>query len=155
MCISMRVLRRLILTGCLAALPGLAHAQTGAIAGQVTDTTGAVVPGVTVEAASPALIGGSRTVATDGQGRYSIEQLVPGTYSVTFTIQGFSTLVRPGIELSANFTAPVSVQLRVGALEESVTVTSASPIVDVARTDSQTVMSRDALESLPTGRGWA
>src|SRR5262249_55898464 len=138
-----------------AVLPAAALAQTGAIAGQVTDTTGAVLPGVTVEGSSPALISGSRSVVTDSQGRYSIEQLVPGTYKVTFTLPGFSTLMREGIELSANFTAPVSAQLRVGAIEESVTVSGSSPVVDVARTDSQTTMSREAIDALPTGRGWA
>src|SRR4029453_13088805 len=79
-------------------LPPTALAQSGAIAGQITDATGAVLPGVTVEATSPALISGSRTVVSDGQGRYSIEQLVPGTYKVIFSLTGFSTLVREGIE---------------------------------------------------------
>jgi hypothetical protein len=105
--LSLLALRRLFLIACLAALPGVASAQTGAIAGQVTDPSGAVLPGVTVEAASPALISGTRSVVTDGQGRYSIEQLVPGVYSVTFALEGFGSLVRQGIELSANFTAPV------------------------------------------------
>src|SRR5207245_703336 len=130
-------------------------AQSSAIAGQVTDTSGAVLPGVSVEASSPSLIGGSRTMVTDGQGRYTIEQLVPGTYKVTFTLAGFSTVNREGVELVTNFTAPVSAQMPVGALEESVTVTGASPIVDVARTVSQTVMSREVLDTIPEGRGYA
>src|SRR5947209_21403 len=137
----------LVVMGCVA-LPGVARAQSSAIAGQVTDTTGAVLPGVGVEVSSPSLIGGTRAVVTDGQGRYTVEQLVPGTYKVTFTLAGFSSLVREGIELVTNFTAPVNAQMRVGALEESVTVTGASPIVDVARTATQSVMKRDVLESV-------
>src|SRR5438552_3016985 len=109
----------LIVAACVL-VPSLARAQSSAIAGQVTDATGAVLPGVTVEASSPALIGGTRTAVTDGQGRYAIEQLVPGVYKVTFTLSGFSTLVREQLELLANFTAPVDAQLRVGALEESI-----------------------------------
>ena len=85
-----------IILGCLA-VPGVARAQS-AIAGQVTDTTGAVLPGVTVEATSPSLIGGARNVVTDGQGRYAIEQIPAGPYKVTFTLSGFSTLIRDGIE---------------------------------------------------------
>src|SRR4249919_2516692 len=103
-----QLLRCVMLVGSLALLPTAAFAQTGAIAGQVTDTTGAVLPGVTVEASSPALIAGTRTVITDGSGRYSVEQLVPGEYTVKYTLSGFSTLIREGIELSANFTAPIS-----------------------------------------------
>ena len=136
------------------ALPRVAQAQS-AIRGQVTDTTGAVMPGVTVETSSPSLIGGSRAAVTDGQGRYTIEQLVPGTYKVTFTLEGFSSLVREGIELVTNFTAPLNVQLRIGSLEESITVTGASPVVDTARTVNQTVMSREVLDAVPTGRGYA
>src|SRR5438067_1009478 len=102
-------------------LPNIASAQS-AIAGLATDTTGAVLPGVTVEASSPALIEGTRLVTTDGQGRYSIEQLRPGRYRVTFSLAGFNTVIREGIDLVADFTAPVSVQMRVGALEESITV---------------------------------
>jgi IMP dehydrogenase/GMP reductase len=97
MCVPMRV-RLIILTVVFASAAAVASAQSGAIAGQVTDTTGAVLPGVTVEASSPALISGMRSVVTDGGGRYSIEQLVPGTYAVKFTLAGFSTLVREGIE---------------------------------------------------------
>jgi hypothetical protein len=132
-------------------LPAPVSAQS-AIAGQVTDDTGALLPGVTVEAASPALIEGSRVAVTDGQGRYSIEALRPGTYRVTFTMQGFSRVVRDGIELVTNFTAPVSVQMKVGAVEETITVTGQSPLVDVQRTASQQVITREVLDALPTGR---
>ena len=136
-------------------LGGAAHAQS-AIAGQVTDATGAVLPGVTVEAASPALIEGTRTAVTDSQERYAIDALRPGIYKVTFTMQGFSTLIREEVELVSNFTAPISAQLKLGALEESLTVSGQSPLVDVQRTTSQQVLTRDLLDALPTGRNnWA
>ena len=110
--------------GILLVLPVPAHAQS-AIAGQVTDATGAVLPGVTVEASSPALIEGARTAVTDTQGRYAIEALRPGIYKVAFTLQGFSVLIRDDIELVSNFTAPINAQLKVGAVEESLTVSGA------------------------------
>lgn len=142
----------LILAGGFALLlPVVAHAQS-AIAGQVTDGTGAVLPGVTVEASSPALIEGTRLVVTDGQGRYSIEALRPGTYRMTFTMSGFSSMIREGITLVSNFTAPISVRMNVGAVAESITVTGESPLVDVQRTSSQHVLTRDVLDALPTGR---
>jgi hypothetical protein len=137
--------------GILLLAPATVRAQS-AIAGQVTDATGAVLPGVTVEASSPALIEGARTVVTDSQGRYAIEALRPGIYKVTFTLQGFSVLIRDDIELVSNFTAPISAQLKVGAVEESLTVSGQSPLVDVQRTASQQVLTRDVLDALPTGR---
>src|SRR5262249_17322395 len=100
-----------------------AATTTGTIAGSVRDATGAFLPGVTVEAASPALIEKVRTVVTDAQGTYRIVDLRPGTYTVTFTLPGFSAFKREGIELSAGFTAAVNADLTVGALDETVTVT--------------------------------
>ena len=132
-------------------IPTTALAQS-AIAGTVTDTTGAVLPGVTVEARSPALIEQLRAGVTDGQGQYRIIDLRPGVYSVTFALTGFNTVVREGIDLPANFTAPVSVQMRVGALEETVTVSGASPLVDVQSTQRREVMSQELIRALPTGR---
>ena len=114
--------------------PALAAAQDSGIAGAVTDNTGGVLPGVTVEASSPALIEGSRVAFSDSQGRYAFTALRPGTYTVTFTLPGFSVIVREGIELTAAFTAAVDVELRVGALEETVTVSGAAPVLDVQRT---------------------
>jgi Carboxypeptidase regulatory-like domain len=131
--------------------PAIAFAQ-GAIAGQVTDTSGAIVPGVTVEATSPALIEGTRTTTTDDQGRYQITGLRPGAYKVTFTLPGFRTIVREGIELTAGFTATVSPQMAVGAVEETITVAGAAPVVDVQSVTTQTVMTRDVLDAVPTGR---
>lgn len=148
------LLRLIVLVGCtLAITPALALAQS-AIAGAVTDTTGAVLPGVTVEARSPVLIEQVRTGVTDGSGQYRIVGLVPGTYTITFTMPGFASLVREGIRLDANFTAPVSVQMQVGALEETVTVSGASPVVDVQSTQRREVVSRDFAEALPTGRSF-
>ena len=125
---------------------------SGSIAGIVRDTTGAVLPGVTVEASSPALIEKVRSVVTDAQGNYKIVDLRPGTYTVTFTLPGFATYRREGIELSTAFTATANAEMRVGTIEETVTVTGASPVVDTQNTASQNVLSRQTLDSLPTGR---
>ena len=135
----------------LTLLPALASAQSG-IAGVVKDATGAVLPGVTVEAASPALIEKVRTAVTDSQGRYNVVDLRPGIYIVTFTLTGFSALRREGIELTTNFTANVNAELRVGAIEESVTVSGASPVVDVQNIVQQRVVNIEVIEEIPTGR---
>jgi hypothetical protein len=133
-------------------LPSTASAQAGGIAGVVKDTTGALLPGVTVEAASPALIEKVRTVVTDGDGQYKIVDLRPGRYSVTFALPGFSTVKRDGVELSAGFTATVNAELPVGAVEETVTVSGQVPLVDVQNTREQTVMNRDVIDTIPTGK---
>ena len=127
--------------------PTLAVAQSG-IAGQVTDNTGGVLPGVTVEATSPALIEGSRTVVTDGQGRYSIVNLRPGPYTMTFTLIGFGTSLREGIDLPAEFTAQIDAVLAVGALEETVTVSGEAPVVDVQTAARIQVLSREVLDNV-------
>src|SRR5580693_5589559 len=114
----------------LALLPAASYAQS-AIAGVVKDAQGAVLPGVLVEASSPALIEKTRSVTTDGTGQYKIVDLRPGSYSVTFTLAGFTTIMRQGIELTGSFTATVDVQLPVGGVAETLTVTGSSPIVDV------------------------
>ena len=132
-------------------LPSVARAQS-AFAGVVKDATGAVLPGVTVEAASPVLIEKTRSAVTNAQGQYTVVDLRPGTYTLTFTLTGFGTIVRHGIELPSNFTATINVEMRVGAIEESVTVTGDSPVVDVQSTARVQVMSRDVLDAIPTGR---
>src|SRR5207247_5648707 len=104
-------------------------ASTGAIAGEARDSSGAVLPGVTVEAASPALIEKVRTVVSDSQGQYKIVDLRPGTYVVTFSLPGFSTVKREGLELATLFTAMVNPELKVGTLAETVTVSAQSPVV--------------------------
>ena len=139
-------------TVCLLLAPTLAHAQ--AIGGTVTDTTGGVLPGVTVEARSPALIEQVRTAVTDGNGQYLIVALEPGDYTVTFTLPGFSTLVREGLELSSGFTANVDAQMAVGALEETVIVTEASPTIDVQSVRQSETIDRELFEVLPTTRGY-
>jgi Carboxypeptidase regulatory-like domain len=130
-------------------LPGTAHAQVG-IAGVVKDGTGAVLPGVTVEASSPALIEKSRTVVTDGAGQYKIVDLSPGTYQVTFTLPGFKSVKASDVVLEGTFTAQVNAELQVGAVEESVMVTASSPVVDVVNTQGTFVANRDVLDSIPT-----
>jgi hypothetical protein len=136
-------------------IPAIASAQ-GSIIGVVRDTSGAVLPGVTVEAASPALIEKVRAAVTDGSGQYQIVTLPPGSYTVTFALTGFNTLRRDGIELTGNFTATVNAELRVGALEETITVTGEAPTVDVQSTARQAVIDRDVIENIPGGRNiWA
>jgi hypothetical protein len=122
------------------------------IAGMVRDSSGAVLPGVSVEAASPALIEKIRTAVTDGSGQYRIIELRPGTYTVTFALPGFNTVRREGIELTGSATATVSVELRVGALEETVTVTGEAPTVDVQSTTRQRVIDSQMMDALPSGR---
>ena len=124
--------------------------QASGIAGVVKDTSGAVMPGVTVEAASPALIEKVRSVVTDGEGRYNIVNLLTGTYSVTFTLTGFNALKREGIQLTSGFTATVNADLQVGSLAETVTVTGATPLVDTANVRKQTILSSELLNVLPT-----
>ena len=135
-------------------LPVVAAAQTGSIAGVVKDTTGAVLPGVAVEASSPALIERTRTAITDDKGQYKIVDLRPGLYTVTFTLAGFNIIKREGIELTTGFTAPVNADMKVGALEETVTVTGESPVVDTQRVTQQKVMTRDIIDAVPTGKNF-
>jgi hypothetical protein len=132
----------------------LASAQS-AISGSVRDTSGAVMPGVTVEAASPVLIEKVRSVVSDDQGRYTISDLRPGLYTVTFTLPGFSTFIQEALELPSNFTATINAELRVGALEESVTVTGLTPVVDVQNVQRSQVLSREVLDAVPSARNFS
>ena len=131
--------------------PAAALAQSS-ISGQVTDNTGGVLPGVTVEASSPDMIEGSRVVVTDGTGQYNVTNLRPGTFSVTFTLPGFGTQVRDELVLAAGFAMDIDVAMSVGALEESVTVSGESPVVDVQQVQRTEVLTREVQEALPTGR---
>ena len=128
-----------------------AQSATAAIAGVARDATGAVLPGVTVEASSPALIEKVRTVVTDGQGQYKVVDLRPGTYTVTFALQRFNAFRREGIELSAGFTAAVNAEMKIGSVSDTVVVTGASPVVDVQNSRTQQVMKTEILDALPTG----
>jgi carboxypeptidase family protein len=143
------VLSAVILCGAALLLPSPAQAQV-AIAGVVKDGTGAVMPGVNVEASSPALIEKTRTVVTDGAGQYKIVDLRPGIYEVSFTLPGFKTFRRGNIILEGTFTATVNAELQVGAVEESVQVTAASPIVDVSGSTVEFVANRQVLDDIPT-----
>ena len=131
-----------------------AQGQTGTIAGTVKDATGAVLPGVTVEVASPALIEKVRSGVTDGEGAYKIINLRPGTYSVTFTLTGFSTVKREGIELTSAFTANVNADMKVGAVAETITVSGESPIVDTQNVVQKQTSSREVMDALPTDRNF-
>jgi hypothetical protein len=130
-------------------VPGVSSAQ-GSIAGVVKDTSGGLMPGVTVEASSPALIEKTRTAVTDGTGQYRIVDLPPGMYQVTFTLTGFRTVVRQDIQIQGTFAAQVNADLQVGALEETLTVTGSSPTVDVINNQSTMVLDRDVLDAIPT-----
>jgi hypothetical protein len=147
----MRVLRFLGLAAmCLVVIPRLASAQ--AIVGVVKDSSGGALPGVTVEAASPALIESVRTAVTDGTGQYRIVDLRPGTYNVTFNLTGFNTVKREGIQLSGSFTASVNADLQPGSVAETVTVTGEAPVVDVQSASRQQVLDSQVLEAIPVGR---
>ena len=139
---------------CVALIPAWAYAQSirPSVAGAVTDSSGAVLPGVTVEVASPALIEKVRTGVTDGSGLYRILDLQPGVYTVSFTLPGFGTVKREGLELSGSSVFTVSVQMRVGALEETVTVVGESPTVDVQTPRQQQVLNKEILADMPLER---
>lgn len=137
----------------LVLLPTVSAAQTGsALTGVVRDISGAVLPGVTIEASSPALIEGARLAVSDAQGVYRIVDLRPGTYRVSFTLPGFKALVRDGVVLTSAFTATVNADLEVGALEETVTVTGQAPVVDTQNTAAREVFTRDIVEALPIAK---
>jgi hypothetical protein len=138
---------------CALSVPYLAFAQQSAsISGVLTDPTGGVLPGVTVEASSPVLIDRVRTAVSEGNGRYQLVDLQPGTYRVTYTLPGFSVVRREGITLTAGFAASVNVELSTGTLAETITVSGSSPMVDVRNVAQTQVLTRDVLDSTPTAR---
>ena len=140
----------IVAAACVLLAPPAWAQQASGIAGEVRDASGGVLPGVTVEAASPALIEKVRSVVSDGEGRYSIVNLVPGTYTVTFTLPGFNTFRREGIQLTSGFTAAVNADLGVGSLEETITVSGETPLVDTQNVRKQTVISSELLDLLPS-----
>ena len=131
-------------------VPGVVSAQA-TLSGVVKDTSGAVLPGVTVEAASPALIEKVRSATTDGTGRYTIPDLRPGVYTVTFKLSGFGTVVREGVELSGTLVVPINADLRVG-VAETVTVSGETPVVNLQSTTRQAVMDQEIVSAVPTSR---
>src|SRR5262245_554953 len=135
-------------------LPAVSLAQpaSSSIAANVKGSQGGVLPGVTVEAASPALIEGTRSAVTDGSGVYKIVDLRPGIYTVTFALPGFRTTKRDGIELTGNFTASVNAEMSVGSLEETIVVSGVTPVVDVTGTVERTAMTRQVLDTIPSAR---
>jgi hypothetical protein len=147
--------RAFVVGACLWIVPTLAYAQGSSITGVVRDTSGAVLPGVTVEAASPELIEKVRSAVTDGTGQYRILDLRPGTYTVTFSLTGFATVKREDLVLPADFVSTVNAELKVGAVEETVTVAGESPIVDVQTTTKKRTLDLDMIQSIPTARGYA
>jgi len=143
----------LVLLGLAATAPAV-HAQ-GTLAGVVRDASGGVMPGVVVEAVSPALIEKVRSSITDGSGQYRIVDLRGGSYTVTFTLQGFTTVRREGVQLTGEAIVTVNAEMRIGALTETVTVTGETATVDIQSTTRQQVMSRDVIDALPTGRNYS
>jgi Carboxypeptidase regulatory-like domain len=138
----------------LVVIPATAHAQAS-IVGTVRDSSGAVIPSVTVEASSPVLIEKTRSVITNGSGQYSIEDLRPGTYTVTFTLPGFTSVKREGIELAGTFIATVNADMAAGGVAETVTVTADSPVVDTTSTRDQQVLSGLTVIEIPTSRNYS
>ena len=135
-------------------VPSAVLAQDAEIAGVVTDNTGGILPGVTVEASSPALIEQSRVVFTDSSGAYRVIALNPGEYTVTFSLPGFTTVIREGVTLTATFSANVDAQMSVGGVEETITVTGESPLIDIATVTQTQALTTEVLAELPTGRSF-
>ena len=145
-------MRKALVLAMLLLIPGIAGAQQ--IGGTVTDTTGGVLPGVTVEARSPALIEQVRTATTDGNGQYLIVALEVGSYDVTFSLPGFGSVLREGVVLNSGFTANINIQLGVGDIEETITVSGATPVVDIQNVEQRQVMDREVIDSIPTGKSF-
>ena len=133
------------------ALPSLASAQ-GTLTGTVRDASGGVLPGVTVEATSPAIQGATRTVVTDGAGIYRIIDLPGGTYSLSFSLAGFNTVKRDGVQLSGSATLTIPIDMRVGDLQETITVTGETPVVDVQTVRRETVLDSEVIQTVPGTR---
>ena len=149
-----RLLPRVLwVLACFMLVPSLAHAQA-TLAGTVRDASGAILPGVTVEASSPALIEKSRTATTDGTGQYRITELPPGDYAVTFSLSGFTTIKRDGLSISGSGVIPVNVSMSVGTVQESVTVTGEAPLVDTQTVRREAVIKSETLSTLPATRGY-
>ena len=143
-----RCFKVVVVLATLLGVPVAAFAQAS-IVGTVKDASGAVLPGVTVEASSPALIEKTRTILTNSTGQYAIEDLRPGTYVVTFTLSGFSVVKRENIVLTGSFVATINADMRVGGVSETITVSGEAPVVDVTSTRNQTVISGQTVAEIP------
>ena len=150
----MRVLKSVLFVLILLALsPAAAFAQA-TLAGTVKDSSGAVLPGVSVEASSPVLIEKVRSSLTDGTGQYRITDLLPGTYTLTFTLSGFATVKREGVEVTGSGVTTINADMRVGNVAETVNVSGETPVVDVQTTRRQEVLTQDVVRSVPATRGY-
>jgi hypothetical protein len=145
------LVRAAIVSAATLMLPAVASAQAS-ITGVVRDSSGAVLPGVTVEASSDALIEKVRATVTDGGGQYRIDDLRPGTYVVSFKLSGFSTVQRSGLELTGTIAVKIDTELKTGAVEETITVTGETPVVDVLNATKQSTISNEAIAAIPTAR---
>ena len=152
----MRLLARAAMVAAIVfVFPGLARAQVlGTVAGAAKDPSGAVLPGVTVEVSSPALIERTRSTTTDSTGLYRIINLPPGVYEVTFTLPGFNTVKREQVQVQAGFTATIDGEMKVGAVQETVTVTGESPVIDVQSAASTRSMTADTFKEIPSSGSW-
>src|SRR5688500_18850948 len=137
----------------MALLPSLALAQ-GTLTGVVRDASGGVLPGVTVEATSPALTEKVRSAVTDGSGQYRIVTLPPGRYDLRFSLTGFTTVQRDGVNVSGSGVIPINADMRVGALQETITVSGESPLVDTQTTRRETVIDSETIAALPITRNY-
>ena len=146
-----RVAKALFVLAGVLLLPAVASAQAS-LTGLVQDTSGAVLPGVTVEATSPVLIEKVRSGVTDANGRYQIVDLRPGIYTVTFTLTGFATVVREAVELIGTSTVTIGAEMRVGTLQETITVSGETPTVDLASTTRQVSMTQEIVTAIPSSR---
>src|SRR5215471_8247807 len=146
-------MRVALLTGLAAMVPWTAFAQAGAsLTGVARDESGAVLPGVVVEASSPVLIEKSKSATTDGVGRYVIPDLRPGAYTVTFTLTGFATVKRDAVNVTGTGTITLDTPMKLGNVAETVTVTGETPTVDIQTTTRETVMDQAIVAAIPTSR---
>jgi hypothetical protein len=129
-----------------------AQRLTGKIMGTVTDAEGAPLPGVTAELSSPVLMGGVHAEVTSEKGSYRFINLPPGIYKIVFKLKGFETVERPGLKVSVDATVTENIIMKVAAIEESVTVLAAAPLVDVTKSGMTTTFTKELLEQLPSGR---
>jgi len=149
-----KFVKAILVLAALVVIPAMAHAQAS-IVGTVKDSSGAVIPGVMVEASSPVLIEKTRSVLTNESGQYSIESLRPGSYTVTFALSGFTSVKREGIELAGAFIATVNAEMKVGGVAETVTVSAESPLIDTTSSRDQQVISSQTVGEIPTSRQYS